>query len=116
MLKYDEVINLIISLNEITLSIRNALSENSKFDLVLIDSLYVDRLKLLEKLKIFFECGSLSFFDEKQRETVNKMIIDILDNDTKNLEIIESKTNESRDAIKNIQKQKSVLIYSKSSI
>jgi hypothetical protein len=112
--KFDDVMQSLKATNEITKEIQRFLYNSDKEDLTEISSHYSTRKELLENLQTFFTSGDIVNFSQRQRDLVNSLVKEIIQYDKQNIMMIESKVNEYRNSVKNIQKQKSLLIYSKS--
>ncbi len=115
MQKFSEILNNIQLVLENTKSISDALN-NGNFeleDLEEISNLYEEREKNILHLKSLLESDiGKEFIAEKQDEWNEKINL-IVNLDSVNLELLRKKTKDTGEKLKQLNKQKSVLIYSK---
>lgn len=114
MLKYDELLKLLNTTNEITKRIQYFLTNSEKDNFSELTSLYSARKDYLNELQVFFLSGDLNKFSIREREIVTDLVKNIIQSDNQNISFIEHKVNEFKRSIQKIQQQKSLLIYSKS--
>lgn len=114
MLKYSEAIGLLESANELTLNIYKCLNESAKNNFAEVIEYYSNRKPILENLQSFFLSDGIQSFTQRQREIINDSIRTLIENDKTNIDLIEMKVNALKSSVQQIQKQKSLLIYSKS--
>ncbi len=82
-------------------------------DLDKIADNYLQREKLLTKLEQLVNAKDGKVFIEENSVFWNETINNILTLDASNLDMLKTKTNETADHLRNILKNKSLLIYSK---
>lgn len=112
--KFEEIMQSLKSTNELTKEIQSCLYNAEKGDISEISKFYKTRKELLDYLNSFFTSGDIKDFSKIERELVDSLVKEIIHCDKQNILMIESKVNEYRNSVKSIQKQKSLLIYSKS--
>ncbi len=115
MQKYNEILKNIELVLENTRSIFESL-DNGNFeleDLEKISYLYEEREKNILYLKSLLETDIGKEFVAKQQDEWNEKINLIVKMDSVNLELLRKKTKDTGEKLKQLNKQKAVLIYSK---
>ncbi len=116
MLKYDEVLSLLNRTKEITYNINGSLVDSLNDNYEDIVALYSSRKIHLDVLQNFFDSKSIKNFSQRENEIINELVKEIIEIDNKNLDFIDKKVQITKKTLKEIQKKKSVLLYSKSSL
>jgi hypothetical protein len=114
MLRYNEILKLLYLTKEITLRINTLLCDSTNDSSDELSGLYADRKNLLEELQIFFQNGEINKFTTGEREIINDLVQEIIKSDNQNIALIEIKVKDIQGSMKFLNKQKSLLIYSKS--
>lgn len=115
MQKFNDILNNIELIMKKTQSISDALN-NGDFELEnleTISNLYDEREKIIIELKSSLETELGKDFLTENKQLWEEKINLILNLDSANLELLRKKTKETGEKLKSLQRQKSVLIYSK---
>ncbi|OGU38535.1 MAG: hypothetical protein A2X61_08075 [Ignavibacteria bacterium GWB2_35_12] len=78
-----------------------------------LSNLYDKRQEMLDGLKEWYKTEEAIEYFKKKENTFEKRITAITDKDKKQLDNIEKRANDLKSKLKEMRKQKSVLIYSK---
>ncbi|HOK14168.1 MAG TPA: hypothetical protein PLU67_06245 [Candidatus Kapabacteria bacterium] len=115
MQKYDEILNFISVVFDNTNRIAKALNDGNfdLEDLEEISNLYEEREKNILHLKSLLETDIGKEFVAEKQDEWNEKINLLVKMDSVNLELLRKKTKETGEKLKQLNKQKSVLIYSK---
>lgn len=113
MLKFENVLNILNSAKVITCRINKLLNDSVNENVQLIDEDFAKRKIIIRQLNEIFIRNDIANYSKIQKDLINKILSQIIDEDNQNLKLINSKMQNLGDSLKKLTQQKSLLIYNK---